>query len=110
VDLRSTVEVRLPHGKRYVPGEPFAPESTVVLVSEDGAGESHRIWARLRAHGHRDVRILERGADGWIDDVLSPTSPSELSRYFGGVPRLLSPGETAPPRKARAALVRGRGC
>ncbi len=110
VDLRSTIEVRLPRGERYVPGEPFAPGSTVVLVSEDGAGDSHRIWARLRAHGHRDVRILDRGAEGWIDDVLSPTLPSELSRYFGGVPRILAPGETAPSRKVRAALVRGRGC
>lgn len=110
VDLRPTIEVRLPRGERYIPGEPFAPESTVVLVSEDGAGESPRIWARLRAHGHRDVRILERGAEGWIDDVLSPTVPSELSRYFGGVPRSLAPGETATPTKVRAALVRGRGC
>ena len=30
-----------------------------------------------------EVRFLERGAEGWIDDVLSPTTPSELSRYFG---------------------------
>lgn len=110
VDLRSIIEVRLPRGERYAPGASFAPQSTVVLVSEDGAGESQRIWARLRAQGVRDVRILERGAEGWIDDILSPTSPSELSRYFGGVPRLLAPGETAPPKKARAALVRGRGC
>ncbi|MBL8113152.1 MAG: hypothetical protein JNK60_09725 [Acidobacteria bacterium] len=110
VDLRSTIEVRLPRGERFVPEERFAPQSTVVLVSEDGAGESQRIWARLRAQGVRDLRILERGAEGWIDDVLSPTTPSELSRYFGGVPRLLAPGETAPPRKVRAALVRGRGC
>ena len=134
IDLRPALEadlVRIPRAERMagdaLDGPRFRPDETLVLVSGDGGGAAAGAWARLRAHGHREVRVLEGGADRWVDDVLSPTlapdaSPeavaafrraSELSRYFGGVPRVLAPGEAAPRPAggaARHAVVRGRGC
>jgi 3-mercaptopyruvate sulfurtransferase SseA len=133
IDLRPAVEtdlVRVPRSERIpepLDAARFRPDETVVLVSEDGGGPAARDWARLRAQGHRQVVVLHGGADRWVDDVLSPTLPaeappedvaafrrvSELSRYFGGVPRVLAPGEAAPRPAggaARHAIVRGRGC
>jgi rhodanese-related sulfurtransferase len=100
----------------------FRPEETVVLVSADGEGAAFPTWARLRAHGHFRVLVLDGGAQGWLGEVLEPTlasdatpgagaafqHASELSRYFGGAPRILAPGEAAPlPRRP---VARGRGC
>lgn len=133
LDLRAAVEaelVRLPRAER-VPADGldagrFRADELLVLVSGDGGGAAPEAWARLRARGHLRVRVLEGGADRWVDDVLSPTlapdaSPeavaafrrtSELSRYFGGVPRVLAPGEAGPRPAggARHVVVRGRGC
>ena len=72
--------------------------------------------------GHRP-RILERGVLGWIDGVVSPVLPAgtaderaryrrvaEVSRYFGGMPRVGEP--TAPASDAGEAvrLLTRRGC
>lgn len=134
IDLRPAVEVdlvRIPRAERIEGGTldaaRFRPDEILVLVSGDGGEVAASAWARLRAHGHREVRVLEGGADRWVDDVLNPTlapdaapeavaafrRTSELSRYFGGVPRVLPPGEAAPRPAggaARHVVVRGRGC
>jgi 3-mercaptopyruvate sulfurtransferase SseA len=84
----------------------------------------------LKAAGLRQVYFLRGGLGDWMDEVLNPTiSPeasaqqkqafeatAELSRYFGGQPRI---GERTKPAKAAddepevAAMVeraRRRGC
>lgn len=134
LDLRPPVEAELLHLPRAerIPAESlgaarFRTDETIVLVSADGGGPAPRVWASLRARGNRRVVVMDGGADRWVDDILGPTlaadAPpevvaafhrvSELSRYFGGVPRVLGPGE-APARPqdgaARHAVVRGRGC
>jgi rhodanese-related sulfurtransferase len=97
---------------------PFKPEETIVLVSGDERA--------AQAFGNRQVYVLRGGLHEWIDDVMNPTiaadaSPaaraafqraSVVSRYFGGVPRVVDKLPT--PRRddivAAAAAVRRRGC
>lgn len=113
---------------------PFRATDTVVLVS-DGGAHAAQAWVLLQALGLRQVTFLRGGLDEWIDTVLNPSigadaSPealaafrrvSELSRYFGGMPRVVDAPPTggAAPRvpaigtpgpHPKAAAVRRRGC
>lgn len=101
-----------------------AVDSTTLVVYDDGAGDAVRGWLLLRRLGHPDVRILERGVLGWIEGVISPVLPAktpeeraryqrvaDVSRYFGGLPRVGEP----PPRAETSAdqavqLLSRRGC
>jgi rhodanese-related sulfurtransferase len=90
----------------------FKPNETIVLVSGDAKGID------------RGVYILRGGMRGWIDEVMNPTitenaSPeartayqraSSVSRYFGGVPRIVDKIQAKPSDAAAARAVRRRGC
>ncbi|MEO8035724.1 MAG: rhodanese-like domain-containing protein, partial [Acidobacteriota bacterium] len=111
---------------------PFPPDATLVLIS-DGGAHAAQAWVFLRALGHANVYFLRGGQEEWLDDVMNPAiapsaSPEEkavfartaaLSRYFGGVPRILEATErenvrahNRGPRTGPAAAVsiRRRGC
>ncbi len=80
---------------------PFNRNETIVLYS-DGGAHAAQGWVFLRALGHERVYFLRGGLHEWLDQVMnpviSPTAPdstraafevvSEISRYFGGVPRV----------------------
>jgi rhodanese-related sulfurtransferase len=99
---------------------PFAADETVVLYSELGV-HGAQAWVFLRALGLHRVFFLRDGLHEWLDDVMSPTiaadAPaaaraefariSELSRSFGGMPRVLGEQTGASDPEPRA---RRRGC
>lgn len=82
---------------------PAGPE-TLVLVDE--GLDAAAAWPILRAGG-RDAVVLDGGVNAWIAQILSPVLPAfadtvltarfaevaELSRYFGGEPRVAEAGE-----------------
>ena len=98
----------------------FTPRETIVLYSEGGA-HSAQAWVFLRALGHENVFFLRGGIHEWIGEVLSPglpvdatdaererfTKASELSKYFGGLPRV---GVTREEKAETVAQIRRRGC
>jgi rhodanese-related sulfurtransferase len=107
VDVRAEAEFEeyhLPRAERLTPATTFAPDDTVVLVA---GGSVHA----------RNVYVLRGGVQAWIDEVLNPTitadaAPSAraayerasiVSRYFGGVPRVV---DKLPAMHS----VRRRGC
>jgi rhodanese-related sulfurtransferase len=87
----------------------FDPKETVVLYSEGGA-HAAQAWVFLKALGVREVYFLRGGLNEWLDEVMNPAKGSEVTRYFGGVPR----GGTASarPESASEAIsrLRRRGC
>jgi rhodanese-related sulfurtransferase len=91
----------------------FKPAETIVLVAGDGEGIDHPVY------------VLRGGVRGWIDEVMNPTitanaSPAEraayqrasiVSRYFGGVPRVVDkPQAKSSDTAAAVKAVRRRGC
>ena len=102
------------------------PSPAPIVVYDDGAGSAIRAWLLLRRLGHEDVRVLEGGVLGWLDDVLNPVLPAgtpeerarfdsvaRLSRYFGGLPTVGEPpARDADPHRADEAitLLSRRGC
>lgn len=98
----------------------FSSSETIVLYSEGGA-HSAQAWVFLRALGHANVFFLRGGVHEWVEDILSPGLPkdatnaererfakaSELSRYFGGLPRV---GITREEKAATISQIRRRGC
>lgn len=88
---------------------PIGRDETVVLYSEGGAHAAQG-WFFLRARGIEHVYFLRGGLYEWLTEVVNPTLPAdaspeqraifartaELSRYFGGQPRIGGPAaETA---------------
>jgi hypothetical protein len=117
IDLRPEAEFddyHLPRAENVasLASTSFKPTETIVLVSGDAKGVD------------RDVYILRGGVRGWIDEVMNPTiienaSPearaayqraSIVSRYFGGVPRIVDKVQVKPSDAAAAKAVRRRGC
>jgi rhodanese-related sulfurtransferase len=111
VDTRTETafdEYHLPRAERFTSSTTFAPEDIIVLV----AGGSVRA---------QNVYVLRGGIQGWIDEVMNPTITADtppsartayqrasvVSRYFGGVPRIV---DKLPAVRANAATVRRRGC
>jgi rhodanese-related sulfurtransferase len=111
VDARSEAEFEeyhLPRAERLTSSTTLADGDTVVLV----AGGSVRA---------RNVYVLRGGIKAWIDEVMNPMisadaptparaayeRASAVSRYFGGVPRMV---DKLPAVRANAAAVRRRGC
>jgi rhodanese-related sulfurtransferase len=111
IDVRSEAEFdeyHLPRAERFTSSTTFAEDDTIVLV----AGGSVR---------GRDVYVLRGGMQAWIDEVMNPTITADappslratyerasiVSRYFGGVPRVV---DKLPSVRANAAAVRRRGC
>lgn len=105
----------------------FAADETVVLVST-GDALAAQGWALLAARGVADVRVVTGGYDAWLREVLYPelardAAPevqaafarrSELSRYFGGRPRVVDSakptGAAAETVAQQAARTRRGGC
>jgi rhodanese-related sulfurtransferase len=102
------------------------PEMTIVVYG-DGSDLAARTWVVLRTLGHDTVRVMPDGVGDWLAAVLNPTLPSdataearaafatqaELSRYFGGLPRIVPPGEYAESAATAATLLQRtsrRGC
>jgi rhodanese-related sulfurtransferase len=96
----------------------FKPTETIVLVAGDGQGGDGQ------GIDHQ-VYVLRGGVRGWIDEVMNPTitanaSPAEraayqrasiVSRYFGGVPRVVDkPQAKSSDTAAAVKAVRRRGC
>ena len=87
---------------------------TWVLYSEGGA-HAAQAWALMRAVGFERVYFLRGGILDWAEEVMNPElrpAPTEearranervasLSRYFGGVPRVV--GSTHPPERGEGA-------
>jgi rhodanese-related sulfurtransferase len=107
VDVRAEAEFdeyHMPRAERLTPATTFAPDDTIVLV----AGGSVRA---------RNVFVLRGGVQAWIDEVLNPTITADatpaaraayerasiVSRYFGGVPRVVD-------KRPALHSVRRRGC
>jgi rhodanese-related sulfurtransferase len=118
VDIRSAAECNGYHlpGEELIPLESlpqtrFAPDDTVVLIS-DGGAHAAQAWVLVRALGHANVYFLRGGVQEWLGDVMSPTNPSPevaaLSRYFGGAPGMEIPG--AAPHEANPMRFRRGGC
>lgn len=86
----------------------FAPDETIVLVS-DGGAHAAQAWVLLQARGHRRSFFLSGGVQAWLVEVMNPVpgndADMELSRYFGGSPR----AGDAPSADAVGELRR-RGC
>jgi len=112
VDVRSEAEFdeyHLPRAERFTSSTAFAPDDTIVFV----AGGERSV--------HRDVYVLRGGVHAWIDEVMNPTITADappstraayerasiVSRYFGGVPRVV---DKLPAARANATAVRRRGC
>lgn len=82
----------------------FDPRATLVLYSEGGAHAAQG-WVLLRTAGVRNVYFLRGGILDWMDDVMNPAASSELTRYFGGVPRT---GAVPLPGSATQVVARMR--
>lgn len=108
VDVRSAAEYsafhiptaeHLPLTSLVVAG--FRRDETVVIYSEGGT-HAAQAWFLLRAAGVEKVYFLRGGLYEWMTEVMSPTIPTdatpaqraefaraaEISRYFGGMPRI----------------------
>lgn len=128
-DLRDSASFALFHlpgaERATLPGllaEPV-PEGPQTLVLVDEGLDAAAAWPILRA-GRRDAVVLDGGVNAWIGQILSPVLPafadsaltarfaevSELSRYFGGEPRVAGPGEavTTPWAAADTASLESR--
>jgi len=116
IDPRPAAEFddyHLPRAENVSPSSAaFKPTETIVLVAGDGQGIDHQVY------------VLRGGVRGWIDEVMSPTitesaSPAEraayqrasiVSRYFGGVPRVVDKPLAKSSDTAAVKAVRRRGC
>ena len=142
VDIRSSSDfdaLHVPTAERIplseLPKTRFRRDETIVLYSEGGTHAAQG-WFFLRALGYTHVYFLRGGLYEWLDQVVNPTIPetagesarkafsraSDLSRYFGGSPRIGAARLTDPAipipasrdstSKVRTAVanIRGRGC
>jgi rhodanese-related sulfurtransferase len=106
----------------------FGRGDVVVLYSDDES-RAAQAWVLLRATGVREAYVLRGGLSAWVEAVMEPVlaenaTPAakeawvrvaELSRYFGGRPRIGPAAPSgdrggAPPAGTRASGFRRRGC
>jgi rhodanese-related sulfurtransferase len=99
----------------------FAPHETVVLCSEGGA-HAGQAWVLLQALGVGNAWFIAGGLADWHEQVLTPVlaadagetekqafqATADLSRYFGGQPRIGEPG--CAVSAVEASSRRRRGC
>ena len=138
IDLRSPEAFeayRIPGARRHDPDSldrlAVSDRDELVVVTTDGT-LSVQTGARLRRSSAREVLVLRDGIRGWLDEVINPElaadaspearqrfeSRAELSRYFGGQPRIGAPvgsSDGVPTRdreniEASVAGLRRRGC
>jgi rhodanese-related sulfurtransferase len=110
---------RLPGARRAADTEPDAVRGidTIVVYADSHVDEAVVEVLRRRWSPRRVLR-LHGGIDAWNQEVLFPTlradasarqqqefeSRAQLSRYFGGAPRVLEPGASSDRSRSR------RGC
>lgn len=115
-----------------IPRAAFSDTDTVILYSEGGA-HAAQAWVFLKAMGVRNVYFVAGGLSDWFDEVMYPVLPggaegarsgdgealAELSRFFGGAPRAISPGVAGSDPQIESgaadlddviARARRRGC
>jgi Rhodanese-related sulfurtransferase len=130
IDIRDSAafeEYHIPQAERMpiesVVKASFNPAETIVMYSGGGA-HAAQAWVLLRARGVRQVFFLRGGVAEWLDEVMNPRIPANLSpenrsdadsaaalsRYFGGIPRQVDSAVPVEAFKATATRVRGRGC
>ena len=118
IDLRSVEQFddfHIPRAERFdiesLASTTFKPDETIVLAGDDA-----------HVFGDRQVYILRGGLRGWFDEVMNPTitenAPpaeraafqrvSDVSRYFGGMPRVVDKPQA--PAHAAVTTFRRRGC
>lgn len=100
------------------------PGQTLVLVG-DSAVAARALWLELRRARLAAVRYMPDGVSDWVSSIVSPVLPAEagararaafeeqaeLSRYFGGFPRIAAPdAEDAASTAERIGQARRRGC
>ena len=101
----------------------IGPHTTVVVYAGDSV-EARRAAGALDEAGTGQAYYLADGVGEWLTEVLNPTlapdaslaeraaweRAAELSRYFGGLPRVTA--GTIPPRSTAEVLRRTvrRGC
>jgi rhodanese-related sulfurtransferase len=78
-----------------------APVDAPIVIYSEGGTHAAQLWFMLRARGYRKVYFLREGLYEWVSRVLNPMLPvdatpaereeyaraSEISRYFGGMPK-----------------------
>lgn len=102
----------------------WEPNATVVLYA-DSVLEAQRAQKALRTAGVRNTWVLRGGLGDWVKTIASPVLPAnptpdeaaasreiaELSRWFGGVPRVGEPSATTSDSlRAAFGRIRRRGC
>lgn len=115
---------------RHVPADQFRtsaiPTDRMVVVYAEGGDLAARASLVLAALGYDSVRVLSDGVGEWLAEIVNPVLPAdagdaareafaaqaELSRYFGGLPRIV-PAGAVPDAGASADVIRRasrRGC
>ena len=96
----------------------------VVVVYGDTADVEEGARAILGALGFDSVFVLPSGADSWVAEILNPMVPrdaseaertafdrvAELSRYFGGLPRVVDRVEFDQSARVSLEKTLRRGC
>jgi rhodanese-related sulfurtransferase len=116
--------INVPAGDVAAPA--FDAGLTIVLYDEGAEGDdaAQRSRSALLASGLVSARVLDGGWIAWTSEVMRPrlradAKPAErrafddiaeLSRWFGGVPRVATPGESPETPATRARAARRLGC
>jgi len=112
VDIRDAAafaDYHLPRSERVTKLVAPKPGETLVII-DDARTPSGSLTATsdqrsaISDQRGRDIYYLRGGVGEWLADVMSPTQPSDLTRYFGGQPRAAG---GAPPA---VHTIRRRGC
>ena len=109
---------------RRVAQTEWKPGDVVVVYGDDESSATHAAVA-LRRSGVRDAFVLSGGIGAWARTIASPVLPpnpspkeaavareiAEMSRWFGGVPRVGDAGATGTDSlRASLARIQRRGC
>jgi len=136
LDIRDEAAYRDFHLPRAVlaPADPEAlvaslaeadPRTDLVVVAGGPDAEPRAAWLALRGAGFIRARYLPDATAAWVDAIVSPVLPAdadartraawevhaELSRYFGGFPRVGTAADRPADDAAdRLRQARRRGC
>lgn len=113
-----------------IPGSVSVPEALELLARGDAPDvivvyefEHLEHWRQLQRFDTR-LHFLRQGAQQWFDQILAPTvnrdaaadtlarfeTQAELSRYFGGVPRMVDSKSLEPTGASEIRAAQRRGC
>jgi len=103
-DAKAFAEYHLPTAENVPLGALTDPEparNEKLVLYSDGGIHASQAWLLLRAKGYRSAYTLLGGLEGWKDEVLFPSLPSDanaqeqarferavaVAKFFGGAPR-----------------------